>query len=124
MAEETYVAEHVLAEIEDESERRTVSLLNGESLALIERSSGPVTKVAYGTGYHGHKILFSPQACARALGVKEEMASEALAQLYANECEVPLLSDVMDRFDVAGQSYRYLAWSGDGDVVFRSEMVG
>lgn len=123
MAEEMRGTELTLAEIENGAERRMVSLIEGESLALVERSSGPVTKVAYGTSYHGHKILFSAQACAKAFGVNEAHAAEALVRLYDNQHEAPLLSDVMDSFDRAGQSYRYMAWSGTGDVVFRSEMV-
>lgn len=124
MAEESRLAEHVLAEIENGGERRTVSLVQGESMALVERSSGPQTQVAYGTSYHGHKILCSVEAFSIALGVEEAHVLKALDQLFADASQVPLLSEIMDRLDMTGQSYRYMAWSGVGDVVFRSELKG
>ena len=32
------------------------------------------------------------------------------------------LSDVMDRFDVAGAHYAYVAWSNAGDVALRRDV--
>ena len=119
MADEKRIKELVLVEEEDRGERRVVSLIEGGSLALVECSSGPVTSAAYGSRYHGHKMLFSVEACAHALGVTASEARDALVSLFTGARQKPSLSDIMDCFDVSEQAYQYMAWSGAGDIVFR-----
>lgn len=113
------VAERLLAEVEEEGEARRVSLIEGESLAVLECSHGPVTQAAYGVGGHGHKVMCSPMACGRVFGVAESQACDALARFFGQPDEVPLLSDLMDLFDKAQERYSYVAWTGKGDTAYR-----
>jgi hypothetical protein len=53
--------ERLLFESDDGQERRRVTLIEGESIALMERTSGPDTEVAYGVEAHAHKMLFKAQ---------------------------------------------------------------
>ncbi len=112
--------EFVLVEEEAAGERRVVTLVEGESLALIERSSGPLTQVAYGAYRHGHKMLCDYEKCARVLGVQVVELRAKLTELFAQGDAAWHLSDVMDRFDVAGENYTYIAWTGEGDVAMRT----
>ena len=110
----------VLADVEDAGERRRVRLIEGESLALVEESSGPLTQLAYESDMFGHKMLFEGRDAAQALGVDEDRVVGSLVEFFAADEEPPLLSDVMDRFDRTGAPYSYMSWSGDGDSVFRA----
>ena len=112
------VHEQELLSVSDGEEQRTVSAIWGTSLAVMEQSRGPVTEVAYGTPVHGHKILCAREACARVLGVDVDLLEQTVADFFACE-ETPLLSDLMDRFDRAGERYTYTAWSAGGDGAFR-----
>ena len=118
MADVKAVHEQELLSVSDGEEQRTVSAIWGTSLAVMEQSRGPVTEVAYGTVVHGHKILCAREACGRALGVDVDLLEQALVDFFAQD-EDPLLSDLMDRFDQAGERYTYTAWSADGDAAFR-----
>lgn len=123
MAHRELPQEYLLAKVSDGEEARSVSLLKGESLAVIERSSGPVTLAAYGAPSHGHKILCDASALATILGVESEDAiPAALSLLFADvDGNKPLfLSDLMDMFDRAGQRYVYTAWTSQGDAVLRA----
>lgn len=110
----------VLADVEDAGERRLVRLIEGDSLALVEESSGPLTQLAYESDMFGHKMLFEAQDGARVLGVDDAQVVDALVGLFAVGEEPPMLSDVMDRFDRADVPYSYMSWSGSGDLVFRA----
>ena len=116
---EVRAKERLLAEVEQEGEVRRVSVIEGEAMTILESSRGPVTELAYGSPSHGHKILCSAAACGLALGVGEAQVVDALARLFAQSDEVPLLSDVMDLFDKAQVHYSYVAWSDEGDAVYR-----
>ena len=116
--------EHVLATVNEGEERRIVRLVEGESLAIFEQSSGVDTMAAYGSKTHGHKVLCGREALARALAVDGEHAADALAAFFAREGEVPLLSDVMDLLDQAGEQYSYMTWAEGGDIIFRPEQAG
>ena len=118
MAEKKEILEQELLSVSDGEEQRAVSAIWGASLAVMEVSRGPETEVAYGTPLHGHKILCAYEACARVLGVDVGALEQALADYFVQEDE-PLLSELMDLFDRAGERYTYTAWSGGGDAVFR-----
>lgn len=116
---ESKTREHVLATVDEGEERRIIRLVEGESLAIFEQSSGVDTMAAYGAPTHGHKVLCGRAALAQALGADAAHVVEALAAYFAHEGDTPLLSDLMDLLDQAGEHYSYMAWSGDGDIVFR-----
>ena len=122
MRGEVPVAERVIVDAKDGEENRRVVLIEGADLTLLEHSEGPVTAVAYGSREHTHKMVFGRQTCADALGVSEDQAEDALVALFAEDEEVQGLSDVMDRFDVAGAHYAYVAWSNAGDVALRRDV--
>ncbi len=111
--------ELLLSETADGGERRQVTLVEGESLSLVERSSGPVTEVAYGTRSHGHKLMGSAEAFAHVLGVGKGGIADAVASLFPKSGGEVQLSDVMDMFDAKGERYVYVAWSDEGDVAYR-----
>ena len=46
MAAEVRATERILAEVEEQGEVRRVSLIEGESLMVMESSRGPVTQLA------------------------------------------------------------------------------
>ena len=121
MRGEVPVAERVIVDAKDGEENRRVILIEGEDLTLLEHSEGPVTEVAYGSSKHTHKMIFGRQTCADVLGVHEGQAVDALVALFAEDEETQSLSDVMDRFDVAGAHYAYVAWSSGGDVALRRD---
>lgn len=123
MAEGVRAQEHILVETGDEDERRSVSLLEGPSLAIIERSCGAVTEAVYASPGHAHKLLCDPSACARVLGAPVGGVTAALERFFlAPEGGEPaLLSDLMDSFDRAGEQYAYLSWNDVGDVAIRSD---
>ena len=111
--------ERLLFESDDGQERRRVTLIEGESIALMERTSGPDTEVAYGVEAHAHKMLFGVQECAKALGVHAGDAVEKLIGLF-RECGDGLsLGDVMDLFDRNDAQYAYVAWTDGGDIALR-----
>ena len=112
--------EVLLAQAEDNGELRRVSMLVGESLAVIERTSGPVTLVAYGSQDHGHKILCDYDSVARVLQVSADEVPDALVRLFGNGPDEVVLSDLMDMLDRAGERYTYTAWSSEGDAVMRA----
>lgn len=119
MRQDERACELVVVEEEQAGERRAVSLIMGESLAIIERTSGPVTEVAYGAHRHGHKMICSYEACAQVLGEERAQLQETLVSLFGREGAPLVLSDLMDRFDALGEHYTYIAWTGEGDVALR-----
>ena len=112
--------EVLLARVEEDGEARSVSMLSGDSLAVIEKTSGPVTLVAYGSQGHGHKILCDYDSAARAVGVEVREVPGAIEQMFADERGEATLSDLMDALDRAGEHYTYTAWSSEGDAVLRA----
>ena len=112
-----------LAELDELGERRTVWLVEGGSLSVVEQSCGPVTEAAYGAVLHGHKIMASADAYQRVLGGAEDDAQTLLERLFVRDADgcVALLSELMDAFDQAGEAYTYLAWSDEGDIAYRSD---
>lgn len=120
MAETMEQRELVLMDETEEGERRRVSVVEGESLALVECSSGPVTAAAFGTSRFLHKMMCDREAFARVLGVRAADVCAALSGLFAGRGREVFLSDVMDRFDCAGEAYTYVAWDTVGDVAFRA----
>jgi hypothetical protein len=116
--------EQVVGCVDENGEVRKVSLLEAESLAVIERSAGPVTEVAYGSPSHGHKMLASRSAYAHVLGVSLEQVVWALGDFFVvhgegGGAEYAQLGSLMDRFDAAGEKYAYIAWDGDSNVAYR-----
>lgn len=122
MRGEVPVAERVIVEVKDGAESRRVVLIEGADLTLLEHSEGPVTEVAYGSREHTHKMIFGRNTCAEVMGVPEDQAADTLVKLFAEDDDVRSLSDVMDRFDVAGAHYAYVAWSSGGDVALRRDV--
>lgn len=122
MRGEVPVVERVVVCLTDGDESRSVTLIEGADLTLLEHSEGPVTEVAYGSREHTHKMVFGRKACAEVLDVSEEQAVEALVALFEDGERAQGLSDVMDRFDVAGAHYAYVAWSNAGDVALRRDV--
>ncbi len=120
MAEAMELRELVLMDEVEEGERRSVSVVSGDSLALVECSSGPVTAAAYGTDRFLHKMMCDRDAFARVLGVHVADVCAALSGLFARSGRETYLSDIMDRFDRAGETYTYVAWDTVGDVAFRA----
>ena len=120
MAAESLAREKVLVEVNDGEESRRVTMLEGESLVLLERTSGPDTEVAYGAWSHTHKMTFSREAGASALGVAADDVERALGELFDPAQGEALLADVMDRFDQSEAKYTYLSWSDDGDIAYRA----
>lgn len=112
--------EALLVQAEDDGELRRVSMLAGESLAVIEKTSGPVTLAAYGSPGHGHKILCDYSSVARALEMSEDEVPDALVRMFGNGRGEVTLSDLMDALDRAGEHYTYTAWSSEGDAVIRA----
>ena len=119
MASNDEICEVLLVQADDGDEHRTVSLIAAEDLAVLERSEGPVTEAAYGSWSHGHKMLCSRVAYARAMGVEKRLVEEALARFFSPEYGDVQLSDLMDVFDQVGEHYTYVAWTAGGDVVMR-----
>lgn len=124
MSERELPVEQVIGCVDENGEVRKVSLLEAESLAVIERSAGPVTEVAYGSPSHGHKMLASRSAYARVLGASPEQVVMALGEFFAvhgegGSGEFAQLGSLMDRFDAAGEKYAYIAWDGDSNVAYR-----
>jgi hypothetical protein len=111
--------ERLLFESDDGQERRRVTLIEGESIALMERTSGPDTEVAYGVEAHAHKMLFKAQECAKALGVHVDEAIEELVSLFDERGEGLSFGDVMDLFDHNDAKYAYVAWTDGGDIALR-----
>ncbi len=124
MSERELPVEQVIGRVDENGEVRKVSLLEAESLAVIERSAGPVTEVAYGSPSHGHKMLASRSAYARVLGASPEQVVMALGEFFAvpgegGSGEFAQLGSLMDRFDAAGEKYAYIAWDDDSNVAYR-----
>ena len=119
MAERVQVTEQLLLSISDGEERRQVTAMDGLSLIVMEATSGPVTEAAYGTPRRGHKIMCERAACARVLEAKDAKVMDALQGFFSVPGEPPMLSDLMDRFDVAGERYTYVAWGGNGNAAYR-----
>jgi hypothetical protein len=120
MAAEVRATERILAEVEEQGEVRRVSLIEGESLMVMESSRGPVTQLAYGAARHGHKLMCGAEVCGRVFGVAQAQASDALARFFGQADDVPTLSDLMDLFDKAQERYGYAAWTSEGDALYRS----
>ena len=120
MAGDEYANERMLTDVVEAGEHRRLRLVEGESLSLIEESSGPVTRLTYDTDMFGHKMLFDLPDGAKALGVDEQGVVSALAGRFSGGAEAPTLSDIMDLFDRAEAPYSYMSWSGSGDAVFRA----
>ena len=118
------VREVLLAEVDDGEECRRVTLIEGGSLGLMEQTSGPQTEAAYGSRGHAHKMLFGAEECLHALGATGGSPAEALVSLFSASDEVPLLSDVMDRFDQADVPYAYQSWVDGGDIALRGAAQG
>ena len=119
MSQETRVDEQLLLDVSDGDERRTVTAIEGPSLTVMEVTSGPLTVVTYGTPRRGHKIMCAYEACTRVLGAESGGALAALKDFFCASGDEPMLSDLMDRFDVAGEHYTYVAWGADGNGVYR-----
>lgn len=112
--------EYVLVDVEQAGEHRVAMLVKGESAVVIEQTCGPDTEAAYGAPTHTHKVMVGWEACARALGVRAEDVVPALLSFFGDVRDPALLSDLMDVLDQAGEHYTYVAWSGEGDAVFRA----
>jgi hypothetical protein len=119
MSHDLCVRERLLLESDDGQERRRVTLIEGESIALMERTSGLDTEVAYGVEAHAHKMLFGVQECAKALDVRADEALDELARMFDRCGDLLALGDVMDMFDRAGAKYAYAAWTDGGDIALR-----
>ena len=124
MDERRRTEEQSVSNTNDRGEMRSVSLLEAEDLAVIERSSGPATEVAYGSAAHGHKMMAGYDAYARVLGVASDEVTAAVERFFAaldgeGEAETPMLSDLMDCFDRAGERYAYVAWDEGANVAMR-----
>lgn len=110
----------LLVKHSDGAETRQVWLVEGKSLAVVEQTRGPATELAYGGQVHGHKALFSEQACRRALDVQGGSIEGALRDFFDQDDQEVLLSDLMDAFDRVGQAFTYASWSDEGDAAYRA----
>lgn len=116
------VAERVLMAVDDADETRKVLLVEGDSLAVVEVTEGPITEAAYGMWRHAHKMLGDAGVFARALGSDAGDVADALAAFFSareGTGEEALLSELMDCLDRAGEPYTYVAWGAEGDAVLR-----